>query len=53
MTDIGFTGGGKDSGMVYLDGKKVNKLINSEMVDKIVELVEIRAREYDSNGRLN
>ena len=29
MTDIGFTGGGKDSGMIYLNGKKVNKLINS------------------------
>jgi (E)-4-hydroxy-3-methylbut-2-enyl-diphosphate synthase len=53
MTDIGFTGGGKDSGMVYLNGKKVNKLINSEMVDKIIELVEIKAQEYDSNGRLN
>ena len=53
MTDIGFTGGGKDSGMIYLNGKKVNKLINSEMVNKIIELVEIKAQEYDRNGRLN
>ena len=53
MTDIGFTGGGKDSGMIYLNGKKVNKLINSEMVNKIIELVEIKAQEYGKNGRLN
>jgi len=53
MTDIGFTGGGKDSGMIYLDGKKINKLINSEMVDKIIELVESKAQEYDKNGIFN
>ena len=53
MTDIGFTGGGKDSGMIYLDGKKVNKLINSEMTSKITELVELKAKEYEDNGKNN
>ena len=53
MTDIGFTGGGKDSGMIYLDGKKVNKLINSEMTNKITELVELKAKEYEDNGKNN
>ena len=43
MTDIGFTGGGKDSGMFYIDGKKVNKLANTGMINKLIELVEDKA----------
>ena len=43
MTDIGFTGGGKDSGMFYIDGKKVNKLANTGMINKLIELVEEKA----------
>ncbi len=45
MTDVGFTGGGKGSGMVYLAGKPDHKMDNDRMVDHIVELVEARARE--------
>jgi len=45
MTDIGFTGGGAGSGMVYLAGKQHHKLSNDKMVDHIVELVERRAAE--------
>ena len=48
MTDIGFTGGGKDAGMVYLAGAQSHKLSNAEMVDHIVELVETRAAEIDA-----
>ena len=43
MTDIGFTGGGAGSGMVYLAGKQDHKLGNDKMIDHIVELVEARA----------
>lgn len=43
MTDIGFTGGGAGSGMVYVAGKQDHKLGNKEMVDHIVGLVEGRA----------
>jgi len=43
MTDIGFTGGGAGSGMVYLAGKQHHKLGNQAMVEHIVELVEARA----------
>ena len=43
MTDIGFTGGGAGSGMVYLAGKQSHKLSNDEMVDHIVGQVESRA----------
>ena len=42
MTDLGFTGGGKGSGMVYVAGKPDHKLDNTQMVDHIVGLVEER-----------
>ena len=45
MTDLGFTGGGKGSGMVYMAGKPDHKMDNEHMVDHIVELVEARAAE--------
>jgi (E)-4-hydroxy-3-methylbut-2-enyl-diphosphate synthase len=47
MTDVGFTGGGAGSGMVYMAGKQDHKLGNKHMVDHIVGLVEQRARELD------
>ena len=48
MTDVGFTGGGKGAGMVYLAGKPDHKMDNDRMVDHIVELVEARAAELDA-----
>ena len=42
MTDVGFTGGGAGSGMVYLAGKQSHKLSNDAMIDHIVEQVEKR-----------
>nr|WP_319948416.1 flavodoxin-dependent (E)-4-hydroxy-3-methylbut-2-enyl-diphosphate synthase [uncultured Shimia sp.] len=48
MTDIGFTGGGAGSGMVYLAGKQSHKLSNDQMVEHIVEQVERRAAEIES-----
>ncbi|MDR3506734.1 MAG: flavodoxin-dependent (E)-4-hydroxy-3-methylbut-2-enyl-diphosphate synthase [Caulobacteraceae bacterium] len=44
-TDIGFTGGGKGSGMVYRAGKPDHKMDNEGMIEHIVELVEARAAE--------
>ncbi len=43
MTDVGFTGGGAGSGMIYLAGKQSHKLNNDQMIDHIVEQVEARA----------
>jgi (E)-4-hydroxy-3-methylbut-2-enyl-diphosphate synthase len=48
MTDLGFTGGGKGSGMVYVAGRPDHKLDNDKMVDHIVELVERRAAEIEA-----
>ncbi|HEY9234667.1 MULTISPECIES: flavodoxin-dependent (E)-4-hydroxy-3-methylbut-2-enyl-diphosphate synthase [Phenylobacterium] len=45
LTDIGFTGGGKGAGMVYMAGKPDHKMDNERMVDHIVELVEAKAAE--------
>ena len=45
MTDLGFTGGGKGAGMVYVAGKQHHKQDNEGMVDHIVGLVEVRAAE--------
>lgn len=45
MTDLGFTGGGKGAGMVYVAGKADHKVDNAAMIDHIVELVEDRARK--------
>ena len=45
MTDIGFTGGGKGAGMIYVAGKPDHKMDNGQMVDHIVELVEAKAAE--------
>jgi (E)-4-hydroxy-3-methylbut-2-enyl-diphosphate synthase len=48
MTDVGFTGGGAGSGMVYLAGKQSHKLSNAGMIDHIVEQVERRAAQIDA-----
>ena len=45
MTDLGFTGGGAGSGMIYMAGKQSHKMSNAQMIDHIVELVEKRAEE--------
>ena len=48
MTDVGFTGGGAGSGMVYLAGKQSHKLSNDEMIDHIVMQVEKKAAEIEA-----
>jgi (E)-4-hydroxy-3-methylbut-2-enyl-diphosphate synthase len=48
MTDVGFTGGGAGSGMVYLAGKQSHKMSNDQMIDHIVEQVETKAAEIEA-----
>jgi len=48
MTDVGFTGGGAGSGMVYLAGKASHKMSNERMIDHIVEEVEKKAAALDA-----
>ncbi|HEY9217604.1 MAG TPA: flavodoxin-dependent (E)-4-hydroxy-3-methylbut-2-enyl-diphosphate synthase [Phenylobacterium sp.] len=48
MTDLGFTGGGKGAGMVYVAGRPDHKQDNVGMVDHIVGLVEARAAQIEA-----
>lgn len=48
FTDVGFTGGGAGSGMLYLNGKIAGKQANSGMIDEIVAQVEKKAAELDA-----
>jgi len=45
FTDLGFTGGGKGSGKMYVSGKPDHNVSNEEMVEHIVGLVETRAEQ--------
>ena len=44
-TDIGITGGGKDSNMLYLNGVQKEKLKNDEIISKVVKLVEKKEKD--------
>lgn len=52
MTDLGFTGGGKGAGMVYVAGRPDHKMDNDNMVDHIVSLVEARAAALEAEKLL-
>jgi (E)-4-hydroxy-3-methylbut-2-enyl-diphosphate synthase len=52
MTDLGFTGGGKGAGMVYVAGRQDHKVDNEAMVDHIVGLVETKAAELAAASEL-
>jgi len=43
LTDLGFTGGGKESGKMFVSGRADHNVSNAEMVDHIVGLVEQKA----------
>ena len=45
QTDIGLTGGGKGSNMIYLSGIQDHKIPSEKIIDHIVKLVEKKAEE--------
>ena len=51
LTDLGFTGGGKGAGMVYVAGRPDQKVDNAAMIDHIVGLVEERARTLRAEAK--
>ena len=51
QTDIGITGGGKDSNMLYLNGIQTKKLNNNEIISKVVEQVEKKASEIQKKAK--
>ena len=40
FTDIGITGGGNNHHMLYINGNQMKKISTSEMIDKIISLIE-------------
>ena len=45
QTDIGLTGGGEGNNLFYLSGIPHHKVANKEIIEKVVELVESKAKE--------
>ncbi|KCZ85529.1 4-hydroxy-3-methylbut-2-en-1-yl diphosphate synthase [Hyphomonas adhaerens MHS-3] len=43
LTDLGFTGGGKESGKMFVAGRPDHNVSNDEMIEHIVDLVEQKA----------
>ena len=48
QTEIGLTGGGQDNNLLYLSGVPHEKVPTSEIIDKIVELVENKVKEKNN-----
>jgi len=53
MTDVGFTGGGKDSGMIYLAGDILRKTSNESMIEEIEKLVRKRVNEIEAQEAIS
>jgi (E)-4-hydroxy-3-methylbut-2-enyl-diphosphate synthase len=51
MTDIGFTGGGRGTHQVYINGLPDHRLKNDDIVDHLVALVEAKAAEIEAAGK--
>ena len=49
MTDVGITGGKKGNNMLYLSGVQTEKVLTSEMIEKVVLEVEKKAAELENN----
>ncbi len=45
QTEIGLTGGGQDKNLLYLSGIPHSKVASTEILDKVVELVEKKVKE--------
>ena len=45
QTEIGLTGGGQDNNLFYLSGLPHTKVASSEIINKVVQLVEAKVEE--------
>ncbi len=50
MTDIGITGGGKGNNMLYLSGIQSQKILTKDIILKVVNQVEKKAKEIENNN---
>tara|TARA_B100000131_G_scaffold289000_1_gene300720 strand:- start:671 stop:1768 length:1098 start_codon:yes stop_codon:yes gene_type:complete len=49
QTDIGITGGGQNTNMMYISGLPHTKVASEKIIDEVVNLVEKKAQELQSN----
>ena len=47
QTEIGLTGGGQDNNLLYLSGIPHTKVANSDIINKVVKLVEDKVKDLD------
>ena len=48
QTEIGLTGGGNDSNLLYLSGIPHEKVINKNIISQVVKLVEDKVKEKNN-----
>ena len=48
LTDIGITGGGKGNNMLYLSGVQSEKVLTSDIINKVISEVEKKAAEIEN-----
>ena len=48
QTEIGLTGGGQDNNLLYLSGIPHSKVASTEIIDRVVQLVEEKVKEKKS-----
>ncbi len=47
QTEVGLTGGGQDSNLLYLSGIPHTKVASKDLINKVVQLVEDKVKEID------
>ena len=47
QTEVGLTGGGNDSNLLYISGIPHTKIPSNQIIDKVVELVEKKVKEKE------
>ena len=48
QTEIGLTGGGQDNNLLYLSGIPHSKVASTDIIDKVVKLVEEKVKEKNN-----
>ncbi len=51
LTDIGITGGGKGSNMLYLSGVQTEKVLTGEIINKVISEVEKKVAEIENKKK--
>ena len=48
QTEVGLTGGGQDNNLLYVSGLPHTKVASTEIIDKVVQLVEEKVKEKNN-----